>query len=255
MRPVLLQSNNLTVMKIIIRNNNARIAGGLILLSFIAGLLSVAPGVDSLNYLTEAAMQSNQTIAAALCQFILAIIYVVIALLFYPTLSRLYKTLAISFLTFRIIATSMMIVGTVLLLSILLLSQGHTRGTSHDAETLHIIGNVLKYTRDYFNHVFMVLVLGISNLLLYFLFFKSSLVPKWMSLWGVAGTLLSMFASTLLMFQVFDVISIAYLLLNAPAGLIDLILGFWLLIRGFKTSSYGDLANVGEVPNLVDVSK
>ncbi|KAB2815617.1 DUF4386 domain-containing protein [Phaeocystidibacter marisrubri] len=215
--------------------SNARIAGGLILLSFITGLLSVSPGVDSADYLTEAAGQSNQTIAAALYQFILAIIYVGIALLFFPVFSKLNKMLAVSFLGFRIIATTLMLVGTVLLLSILVLSQGYVNHPTSDTHTLHIIGNMLRYSRDYFNHVFMVLVLGISNLIAYYIFFRSRLIPSWISIWGMVGTLLSMTASVLLMFQVFDVITTEYLILNTPTAIVELLLGFWLIIKGWNT--------------------
>ncbi|TNE28012.1 MAG: DUF4386 domain-containing protein [Bacteroidetes bacterium] len=215
--------------------SNARIAGGLILLSFITGLLSVSPGVDSVDYLTEAAAQSNQTIAAALYQFILAIIYVGIALLFFPVFSKLNKKLAVSFLGFRIIATTLMLVGTVLLLSILVLSQGYVNHPTPDTHTLHIIGNMLRYSRDYFNHVFMVLVLGISNLIAYYLFFRSRLIPSWISIWGMVGTLLSMTASVLLMFQVVDVITTEYLILNTPTAIVELLLGFWLIFKGWNT--------------------
>lgn len=220
-------------MKVLVLNKT-KIIGFLILLSFIFGVLSVSPGVDTSNYLTEAALHSNQTIAAALNQFILALIYISIALLFYPVIANLNKNLALVFLSYRIIAATLMVVGTAILLSILLLSQGYVNGTRGNPETLNIIGNVLKYTRDYFNHVFMVLILGVSNLILFYLFFKSRLIPSWLSIGGVIGTLLSMMASVLLMFQMVEVITTEYLILNAPAGMIELILGIWLLWKGLR---------------------
>ena len=224
-------------MKTIETKKNARIAGGLIILGMITGLLSVSPGVDSLEYLTQAAADANQVISAATFQFVLAIIYVGIALLFFPVLSLINKNLATGFLAFRIISTTLMVVGTVFLLSILLLSQGYISASNHNTEILEIIGNMLKYTRDYFNHVFMVLVLGISNVFLYYLFFNSKLIPQWISVLGFISTVLSMFASILLLFQVVEVITTEYLILNAPTALIELILGIWLLFKGFNLRS------------------
>lgn len=89
-----------------------------------------------------------------------------------------------------------------------------------------VFGNVLKITRDYINHVFMVFALGIGNLMLYVLFFKSSLIPKWLSIWGVIGTVLSIGASVLLLFGTIEVITIKYLALNAPTGFFEIVLGF-----------------------------
>lgn len=227
-------------MKTIETKKKARIAGGLIILGMITGLLSVSPDVDSFEYLTQAAAEANKVIFAAIFQFVLALIYIGIALLFYPALAAVNKDLAIGFLSFRIIATTLMVVGTVLLLSILLLSQGHVSASGYNAETLEITGNMLKYTRDYFNHVFMVLVLGTSNVILYYLFFKSKLIPQWMSVGGFTGTVLSIAASILLLFQVVDVITTEYLILNAPTALIELLLGIWLLFKGFKLQNISE---------------
>lgn len=211
-----------------------RLVGVFMLLSMLIGVLSVSPAIDSAEYLTEAAANSNQVILASIHQFLLALIYIVIALLLYPILKGIEKNFAIGFLSFRIIASTLMIVGTVLLLSILLISQGYTSTSNHNAANLEIIGNMLKHTRDYFNHIFMVLFLGVSNLILYYIFFKSKIVPQWISVWGLLGTALSIIASILLLFQVVEVITLKYLILNAPTAVLELILGLWLLFKGFE---------------------
>ncbi|WP_236587651.1 DUF4386 domain-containing protein [Marivirga aurantiaca] len=220
-----------------------RLVGILMLLSMLVGIFSVSPAIDSAAYLTEAAANSNQVILAAVYQFVLALIYVAIALLLYPVITYVDKNLAIGFLSFRIIASTLMVVGTVFLLSILSLSQGHSSTLNHNTATLEIIGNMLKYTRDYFNHVFMVLVLGVSNVILYYLLFKSKLIPNWMSIGGFIATFLSIFASILLLFQVVEVITLEYLILNAPTALIELILGIWLITKGLNYSNISGVNN------------
>ncbi len=128
----------------------------------------------------------------------------------------------------------MLIIGTIILLSILALSQEFVKNTSESQMIFEAFGNVLKITRDYSNHVFMVLTLGIGNLMLYILLLKSRLIPKWLSVWGILGTIVSIFASVLLLFQLIEVITFQYLILNVPIAVFELILGFWLITKGFK---------------------
>ena len=70
--------------------------------------------------------------------------------------------------------------------------------------------------------------------MLYLLFFKTRLVPQWLSYWGIAGVLLSVAASVLLLFDKLQVIMPIYLILNGPPALFELALGFWLVFMGFR---------------------
>ncbi len=210
--------------------SKTRIAGFLFIIAMIAGIFSVAPAIDSAEYLTEATTNSNQVIIAAIFQFIMSLAYIGVAILLYPIIKRFGKSLAIGFLSFRIIATTLVIFGTILLLSILALSHETIGYSSSDLE---ILGTVLKATRDYINHVFMILILCSGNIALYILLIQSKLIPRWISVIGVLGALLSVIASFLVLFRVVEIITPEYLILNMPTGLIELILGIWLIIKGF----------------------
>lgn len=199
----------------------------------IAGIFSVAPAIDSSKYLTEAAANSNQVIVGAIFQFIMALAYLGIGILLYPIIKRFSSSLAIGFFSLRIIAASLVIFGTILLLSILTLSQEFVKSASQNIMEFEALGNLLKITRDYINHVFMILVLCFGNFMLYLLLIKSKLIPLWLSLWGLLGGLLSAIASIMLLFQVFEVITTEYLILNMPTALLELILGIWLMMKGF----------------------
>ncbi|WP_421753647.1 DUF4386 domain-containing protein [Croceimicrobium sp.] len=214
-----------------------RFVGGLILLTFVTGLFSVAPAIDSPNYLLEARENFDQSIFAALNQFLLALVYLAIALVLYPLLASFNKALTISFLSLRIVATTLMIMGTLQLLSILSLSQNLAQTNPMELETLSILGTILKTNRDNLNHVFMVMVLATSNLLLYYLLHVSKCIPIWLSISGFLASVLSILASILLLFQVYDVISSAYLILNAPTALVELTLAIGLLFAIFSKSA------------------
>ncbi|UII33586.1 DUF4386 domain-containing protein [Fulvivirga ulvae] len=211
-----------------------RFAGLFMIVGMAAGLFSVAPAIDSRHYLTEAAAHFNQVIIGAVFQFIMALSYLGVALLLYPIIRRFSGSLAIGFLSFRIIATNLVIFGTILLLLILALSNEFVSNSPENASNFQALGNALKITRDYINHVFMVLILCIGNFILYILLIRSKLIPLWLSVWGLVGTLLSAVASMLILFHIVEVITSEYLVLNMPTAVLELVLGMWLIVVGLN---------------------
>ncbi len=218
---------------------NTRIAGIFIIAGLIAGIFSVAPVVDSTEFLSEAAKNPNQVIIGAFFQFIMAMAYLGFALFLYPILKNKNQGLALGFLSFRIIASTLIITGTIILLSILALSQEYLRNLPQESTNFEALGSLLKSVRDLINHVFMILVLCIGNMLFYILMIKSKLIPLWLSICGGIGALLSILASLLVLIGSMEIITSGYIILNIPTALLELVLAFWLIIKGFdKAAQY-----------------
>lgn len=215
-------------------------AGLFIILSMIAGILSVAPSIDSPEYLSLAAENPGQVITAAIFQFIMALLYLGFALVLYPILKQFSRRLSLGFLGFRIVASTLVIVGTILLISILSLSSEFVEQTPDFGQTLEAFGKLLKITRDSVNHSFMVFALSTANILFYLILIKAKLVPRWLSVWGILGAILSILASVLLLYQVLDVITTEYILLNMPTAITELVLGLWLIIKGFEDINFDE---------------
>lgn len=211
-----------------------RLAGLLIIIGMIAGIFSVAPAIDSIDYLTEASQNSSEVILAAIFQFILSTSYIGFAILIYPIIKELNSNLAIGFFSFRIVAVSVSVIGTILLLSTLTLSEYFVQNSApQDTSFFSILGIVLKDTRDTINHIFMVLLLCSGNIILYILFFNTRVMPRWIAIWGIGAAILSMFASGLILFNVIEIITPEYLSLNVPTALFEMFLGGWLIFKGF----------------------
>lgn len=210
--------------------------GILILLGMITGIFSVAPAIDSADYLTQGAANFNQVVIAAIFQLLMSLIYIGVAIALFPIIQKINTHLSIGFLSFRIIAVTLSFLGTLLLLSTLALSQDFVTQYSPNVTFYETIGHLLKSTRDQVNHVFMVIVLCMGNGLLYLAFIQSRLIPNWISIWGMIGCGLSIIASLLVLFGKMDIITSEYLLLNAPTGIQELILAFWLIFKGFNYS-------------------
>ena len=220
---------------------HTRIAGIFLIAGLITGIFSVAPAIDSTEYLSRAAENSNRIIIAAVFQFIMSLAYLGFALSLYPILKNENQGLALGFLSFRIIASSLIIIGTMILLSLLALSQEYVRNLPQDSSNFEALGYFLKTLRDLINHVFMILVLCIANMLFYILMIKSKFIPLWLSIWGGLGAVLSAIASLLVLFGAIEIITSEYIILNIPTALLELILAIWLIIKGFDNTQFAFL--------------
>lgn len=214
----------------------AIIAGILILIGMVAGILSIVPSVEGPDYLTEVFANQNQVLSGAFFQFTLVPIYIGFALVLYPIIRKYNKSLAIGFVSFRIIAGVFQIVGVIALPIFILLSQKFIESTASDLLYFQTFGDVLKLGRDLANHVGVMLATGLGNLILFYVLFKTKLIPRWLSSWGLIGNTLAMLASFLILFRLIDVISPHFIVLTIPLVLQEIVLAIWLIVKGFNAS-------------------
>lgn len=215
----------------------SRIAGILIILGIISGILSIVSSVESKDFLNEVFSNKNQVLIGAIFQFLLVPIYIGFSLVLYPILKEFNKTLSIGFIGFRIMAGVFQLFGIILLPILVLLSQKFLVQPNADLMLYETIGEILKLLRDLTNHLGVILATGLGNLLLYYILFKGKLIPIWISIFGITGNTLIMIASFFLLFEVIEVVSIEYGIMTIPLVLQEVILAFWLIIKGFNSRS------------------
>ena len=212
----------------------AIIAGILIIIGMVAGILSVVPSVESSDYLTEVSANKNQVLSGAFFQFTLFPICIGFALLLYPIIRKYNESLAIGFVSFRIIAGIFQLIGVIILPLFILLSQEFLKSTTPDLLYFQFFGDMLKLIRDLANHVGMMLAIGLGNLILFYAFYKIKLIPQWLSSWGFIGNILAMLASFLILFHLIDVIAPQFIVLTIPLVLQEIVLAIWLIAKGFN---------------------
>ena len=207
-------------------------AGVLMILGTVAGLLSVVPGVEEPDYLKKVSANKGQVLRGALFQFLVAPAYVGAALSLYPVLRRYSESLSLGFVGFRIIAGAFHIIGGILLLLFLPLSREFAGAGAPDSSYFQTLGALLRAGRDLVNHVAMILALSIGNLMLHYVFYRSGLIPRWLSVWGLIGVTLTISASLSLVLRLVGVITPTYVILNLPLALQEMVLAVWLIVRG-----------------------
>lgn len=210
------------------------IAGTLYIVGTLAGLLSIAPAIDHPDFLIKAAASRNQVIYASLFQFIMTISYTSFAVVLFPLLRKYHESLSIGFLSFRLIAASLNILGTISMLLILALSQEFVNAITPDLAVYTLLGDLLRSARDITNHVAMILSHSIAALMLYYIFYKTKLAPRWLSYWGFIGTTFTVVATLLVLFNSINIVTPTYIALSIPMALQELTLAIWLIVKGFN---------------------
>jgi len=166
----------------------------------------------------------------------MAPIYIGSSIMLYPVLKKYNEWLAFGFAGFRIIAGVFIIIGVIILLLLLSLSQEFVKAGAPDASYFQTLGVLLQTGRDLMNHVATILSVSIGGLMFYYLLYQTRLIPRWLSGWGFAGTALAIIASLLFLFRFISIITPIYIVLNIPMALQEIVLAIWLIAKGFNPS-------------------
>lgn len=143
--------------------------------------------------------------------------------------------MAHGFLSFRIIAAVLNIIGFISLLLLLSLSQEFVSVGTPDTSYFQTLGDLLRSNRDFVNHVAMILAISVGDLMFYTILYLTKLIPRWLSLWGLLGTVFTILASLLIMFHIIDIITTIYIVLNLQLILLEIVLAIWLIAMGFDS--------------------
>ena len=81
-----------------------------------------------------------------------------------------------------------------------------------------------------------VLAFGLGGLMYYWVFYRSRLVPRWLSAFGLVAVTSVMVSGLLVMFGLVEPFSLPQLVLALPIAVQEMILAVWLIARGFDRS-------------------
>jgi len=212
---------------------SAAIIGALLIAGLITGVFSVVPVIDGADYLVKSSTNENQVLIGAFCQLLMVVTYVGVPLVLYPILSKHNKGLALGSVAFGIIAGVFIIMGVIILLLLLTLSHEFAKVGTLNGSYFQILGGLLREGRDLVNHVATTLAFVLAMFLFNCIFYQTKIVPRWLSVLGLIGSILSILASLLFMIR-FIGLDATYMMLNIPIAFQQLVLAIWLIIKGFN---------------------
>ncbi|TVX93342.1 DUF4386 domain-containing protein [Paenibacillus agilis] len=219
------------------RTNSGRwsaiITGVLLIAGLVTGIFSVVPVIDGADYLAKASTSENQVLIGSFFQLLMVVAYVGVPILLYPILSQHYKGLALGSVAFGIIAGVFIIIGVIILLLLLSLSHEFLKVEIENVAYVETLGGLLREGRDLVNHVATTLSFVLAMFLFSWGFYQSKIVPRWLSVTGLIGSVMSILASLLFMIR-FIGLDETYMILNIPIAVQQLVLAIWLILKGFK---------------------
>jgi Domain of unknown function (DUF4386) len=176
-------------------------------------------------------------ITGALIEFIQAAAAAGIAIGLYSILKKYNGALALGAVGFRVVEGVFVLIGTLSLLSLLTLSQEFIAVGAPGASSFQTSGTLLLAVRDWSGNVISALAFGLGALMYYVILYKSNLIPRWLSGWGVLGTVLGLAATVLASFTHDFSMGSVNTLLNIPIGLQEMVFAVWLIAKGFNASA------------------
>jgi hypothetical protein len=218
--------------------------GILFIVCTVASILgpSLAISINSPDYLNQLAGNSDQIVTAALLEFIWAAAGAGIAIGLYPLLKKYNGALALGSVGFRVVENVFVLIGTLSLLSLLTLSQEFIAAGAPGASSFQTLGALLLAVRDWQLHVISGLAFSLGVLMYYAILYRSNLIPRWLSGWGVLGAVLSLAATVLASFTHDFGLESVHTYLNVPIGLQELVFAVWLIAKGFNQSAIAALS-------------
>jgi hypothetical protein len=222
----------------------ARIVGILFLVCSAAALLSFpffGPILESQDYLSKLFGSERMVITGALIEFIQAAAAAGIAIGLYPILRKYNAALALGAVGFRIVECVFVLIGTLSLLSLVTLSQEFIAAGAPGTSPFETSGSLLLAVRDWSGNVISSIAFSLGALMYYVVLFRSNLIPRWLSAWGVLAVVLGLAATVLASFTHDFSMASVHTLLNVPIGLQEMVFAVWLIVKGFNVHAVAAL--------------
>ena len=212
----------------------AAIVGALYIIGTVAGVLSMlvmGGRLDAPDYLTAFAADPNPVKLGALLVLVMGLALAMVPVMMFPILKRQNEALAVGYVVFRgALETALYIAGALSWLLLIIVARQYS-GSSHSADSqVSILGDLLLKAGDPITAV-RDIVFSLGALTFYYLLYKAKLIPRWLSGWGIVGTMGYLAAGVIAVF------STELVILLLPLALQEMVMAVWLIAKGFNTSA------------------
>jgi hypothetical protein len=135
---------------------------------------------------------------------------------------------------FRLIEGALQIVGAFVLVALLALSREFVKAGSPPDSWFQPAGAAIKAVRDWAANGSAVFPWCAGAYIYYAVFYRTRLLPRWLSVWGLLGLTLFLASAILAMFGYIGSFSTSQMLLSLPIMAQELVLAVWLIVKGYR---------------------
>ncbi|MDI6033720.1 DUF4386 domain-containing protein [Flavobacterium sp. LB2P84] len=218
---------------------NAIIVGVLFILAAVSAIIGLAlyqPILNDPDFIIKGAANNTQVIWGAFFELILAFSVIGISYMMYPILKKKNENIAIGYVCFRLLEGTIVVIGIISLLSLVTLNQDFSKVSNQNVSSFLIAGKLLVAVHNWTFLFGPNFALGPSTLMMSYFLYKSKLVPRYISIFGLVGGPLIFTSAVLVMFGVFLQVSVWGAILAIPVFAYEMSLAIWLIVKGFNST-------------------
>jgi hypothetical protein len=198
--------------------------------------------VSATNYLVSVSANAGQVGTGALLLLIGGACASGIAISLYPVLKKFNPVLALGAVGFRISEGVLRFVSVCALLSIITLSQQFVKAGAPDSSYFQTLGILLYAGNRWVSNVGSLLAFSIGALLYYIIFYRTKLVPRWISVWGLVFGISGIVSCALVSIGLIAPFSTEQVVMVIPMLPQEMVLAVWLIVKGFNPSAIASLS-------------
>ena len=218
---------------------NALSAGILFIVADLASFLSLpfmAP-VNSSNYLVDISANTGLVATAAILIFIGGVAAIGISVSLYPALKQHDASLALGATSFRTVEGVLDFIAVAMLLTLITLSQKFVGAGIPDASYYESLGSIMLSGHHWVINVCKLMAFSIGAMLYYVVFYRTRMVPRWLSGWGIVAVIMTIISAVLVMYEAVAPFSLGQIVLNLPILFQEMVLAVWLIMKGLDVPS------------------
>jgi hypothetical protein len=190
--------------------------------------------VTAPNYLVSVSENAGLVGTGALLLFIGGACASGIAISLYPVLKKFNAGLALGAVGFRISEGVLRFVAVCAYLLLITLSQQFVKAGAPDSSYFQTLGVLVYAGNRWVGSIGSLLAFSIGALLYYIIFYRTNLVPRWISVWGLVAAITSMVSCVLVTVGLIPVMGTEQLILTLPMLPQEMVLAVWLIVKGFN---------------------
>jgi hypothetical protein len=198
----------------------------------LAGSGIMGSRLDAPDYLADLTNSQSRAVWSVIFQFIAAAGSAGIAMSLYPVLRKHGEGLALGSVGFRLVEGVFYLVSALGLLLLVSLSRDYVKAGAALASQYQAMGAMLMALRKWAGFVLGVIAFCVGASMYYYLLFRTRLVPRWLSLWGLVALAMLLTMVILVMFGREPAGTM--LVLALPIAVQEMVLALWLIIKGFN---------------------
>ncbi len=220
----------------------AILVGALFLTAIVAWLVGyslIEAVISAPDYLIGVSANETRVIIGALIELINSVVVVGIAVTLFPILKQHNERIALGYVGFRIIEATVLVVSLIFPLSLISLSREYINAEASTASYFQTLGDLLLAAR-YWSGQMVPIFVGLGGLMLCYLLYRTKLIPRPISVWGLIGYGLLI---TVPLSEIFGYSG--GVILGLPGGLFEIFLAIWLIAKGFNSSAIASVTTRG----------